>query len=154
MAVAVHPCPRCGALIPVGITYCAECKPLAEAQAAEAIEHRQAIKKAKYDRRYNRRRDPKYMEFYRSKEWRLLSRVHLQARGYHCEAQLEGCTRLAVEVHHRRPIQTDDGWARRLDPENLEAVCINCHNKRHERFKRQTESGVVDLKRVAEELKN
>ena len=152
--MAVHPCPRCGALVPVGVAYCDKCKPQAEAQAAEAIERRQAFKKAKYNKQYNKRRDPKYLTFYRSKGWRLLSRVYLQGRGYRCEAGLDGCTRLAVEVHHKKPIQTDDGWDLRLDPDNLEAVCINCHNKRHERFKKQTENGVIDLKIIKNKLKN
>jgi len=54
--VAVHPCPRCKCLIPVGVSYCQDCKPIAEAQAAEAIERRQAYKRAKYNRAYNKRR--------------------------------------------------------------------------------------------------
>ena len=151
--MAVHPCPRCGVLIPVGVAYCETCKPQAEAQAAEAIERRQAYKKAQYNKQYNKRRDPKYLTFYRSKGWRLLSRVHLQGCGYRCEAKLDGCTRLAVEVHHVKPIQTDEGWDLRLDPDNLEAVCINCHNKRHERFKKQEENGVIDLKIIKNSIK-
>lgn len=147
--MAMHPCPRCKRLVPVGVAYCEECKPVAEAQAAEAMERRQAYKRAKYNRAYNKRRDPKYLTFYRSKEWKVTSRTKLQDAGYKCEAKLSGCTHLAVEVHHKDPIQTEDGWDRRLEWENLEAVCTACHNGRHpEKFRRKTEPGVIDMKKV------
>lgn len=147
--MAVHPCPRCKTLIPVGVAYCDACRPAAEAQAAEAIERRQAYKRAKYNRGYNKRRDPKYLQFYRSKDWRLLSRTYLQSISYKCEARLEGCTHLAVEVHHKKPIQTDEGWDLRLDWDNLEGVCTACHNGRHpEKFKRKAEPGVIDLSKI------
>ena len=147
--MALHPCPRCKCLVPVGVSYCESCRPIAEAQAAEAIERRQAHKRAQYNRTYYKRRDPKYLAFYRSKEWRLLSRTKLQACGYQCEAHLDGCTRLAVEVHHMRPIQTEEGWDQRLDWDNLEGVCTSCHNGRHpNKFKRKEEPGVIDLRKI------
>lgn len=149
--MALHPCPRCKALIPVGVAYCDRCRPVAEAQATEAIERRRAFKQKKYNRSYNQRRDPKYLTFYRSKEWRLLSRAKLQACGYKCQAGLAGCTRLAVEVHHVQPIQTPEGWDRRLDWENLEAVCTACHNGRHPERNKNRQSippGVIDLNNV------
>lgn len=145
--MALHPCPRCKSLIPVGVQYCDACRPVAEAQAAEAAERRQTYRRAKYNREYNKRRDPKYLQFYRSKEWRLLSKTKLQSCGYRCEAKLEGCTRLAVEVHHVQPIKTDDGWDQRLDWDNLMGVCICCHNILDGKtFKRKSEPGVIDLK--------
>ena len=145
--MASHPCPRCKTLIPVGVSYCEACKPIAEAQATEAVERRQAYNRAKYNRSYNKRRDPKYLTFYRSKEWRLLSKTKLQACGYKCEARLEGCTHLAVEVHHKKPIQTEDGWTERLEWDNLEGLCTSCHNGRHpEKLKRKAEPGVIDIK--------
>ena len=125
--MAQNPCPRCKQLIPVGIAYCDRCRPIAEAQAAESIERRQAYKRAQYNKAYNKRRDPRYLSFYRSKEWRLLSRTYLQHMGYRCEAKLPGCTCLAVEVHHTKPIQTEESWDKRLDWDNLEAVCTSCH---------------------------
>lgn len=145
--MAMHPCPRCQSLIPVGVPYCETCKPIAEEQAREAIERRRAYKRAKYNKQYNKRRDPKYLEFYRSKGWRLLSRTKLQSCGYKCEAQLEGCTRLAVEVHHVQPLKTPEGWEARLEWDNLQGVCISCHNKLDGKtFKRSSLPGVIDLK--------
>ena len=145
--MALHPCPRCKALIPVGVSYCDTCRPEAEAQAQEAIERRQAYKRAQYNKAYNKRRDPRYLAFYRSKDWKVLSRTKLQSCGYKCEARLDGCTHLAVEVHHVEPIQTEAGWDRRLDWDNLEALCTACHNGRHpEKLRRKAEPGVIDLK--------
>ena len=144
---ALHPCPRCKCLIPVGVTYCDTCKPIAEEQAQEAIERRRAYKRAKYNKEYNKRRDPKYLTFYRSKEWRLLSKTKLQSCGYKCEAGLEGCGKLAVEVHHVKPLKTDEGWEERLTWSNLMGVCIACHNVLDgKNFKRKAEPGVIDLR--------
>ena len=78
-----------------------------------------------------------------------MSRTYLQRAGYKCQAKLEGCTGLAVEVHHKDPIQTAKGWGARLDWENLEAVGTSCHNKRHpEKFKKSAEPGVIDLRKI------
>lgn len=147
--MAVHPCPRCKRLIPVGVSYCEACKPIADAQAQEAKERRRAYKQAQYNRQYNKRRDPKYGKFYNSGDWRLTSKAKLQACGYRCEAKLEGCTRLAVEVHHIQPLKTPEGWERRLDWDNLMGVCIGCHNILDGKtFKRKDEPGVIDMKKI------
>ena len=145
--MASHPCPRCKRLIPVGIAYCEDCRPVAEAQAAEAIERRRAFKRAKYNKAYNQRRDPKYGRFYNSQDWRTLSRAKLQDCGYKCQAKLDGCQRLAVEVHHIKPIKTPEGWDERLEWDNLMGVCIACHNVLDGKtFKRRETPGVIDLK--------
>ena len=145
--MATHPCPRCKRLIPVGVAYCDTCRPVAEAQAQEAIERRQAYRRAKYNREYNQRRDPKYGRFYNSQDWRTLSRTKLQDCGYKCEAKLDGCQRLAVEVHHKQPIKTPEGWDARLDWDNLMGVCIACHNVLDGKtFKKRELPGVIDLK--------
>lgn len=147
--MALHPCPRCKRLIPVGVAYCEACRPVAEAQAAEAMERRRAYKTAKYNKAYNKRRDPKYLAFYRSKDWKVTSRAKLQDCGYKCEAKLEGCGRIAVEVHHIKPLKTEEGWDARLDWDNLQGVCIACHNKLDgKNFKRKAEPGVIDLKNL------
>lgn len=140
----VKPCPRCKRMMPYGPAYCEECKPLAAVEL-QAIKERNAKKRVSA---YNRKRDPKYLTFYRSKEWRTLSRAFLQSAGYKCQAKLStDCTRTAVEAHHVAPIQTAEGWERRLDWSNLEAVCIVCHNLRHpEKLKRSTPDGVIDMR--------
>lgn len=137
-------CPRCKRLMPYGKAYCSECTPRAEAEL-QAIRDRNAKKKAQA---YNRRRDPKYLTFYRSKAWRELSRAFLQSAGYKCQAKLDGCQGLAMEVHHKVPIRTPEGWERRLDWSNLEAVCTSCHNGRHPEKLRDKQDGVIDLRKI------
>lgn len=122
-------CKRCGALIPYGAVYCTECKPIVEAYRAA---QREASIKA-YNKRYNKTRDPKYTRFYNSQAWRALSQRYTQDKGYKCEV----CGKIATEVHHKQAIQTEQGWIRRLDYDNLELLCVDCHNKRHKRFERR-----------------
>lgn len=122
-------CNRCGNLIPYGATYCNTCKPIVAAER----EARMHEAKLESNRRYNKTRDPKYVRFYNSIEWRTLSTKYTQDKGYRCEK----CGAIATEVHHIKAIQTSEGWELRLDPENLELLCKVCHNERHERFKKR-----------------
>ena len=136
MAV-LKPCPRCKNLIPAGLQYCSSCAPVVEAKRQEYREHNRAIK----DKQYNRRRDPKYLQFYRSKEWRISSKAKMMEAEYKCEL----CGALAVEVHHKKPIQTSEGWNERLEWDNLQALCVGCHNKQHNRGS-HIEQGVIDMR--------
>ena len=45
--------------------------------------------------------------------------------------------KFATQVHHKQAIQTPQGWDRRLDYNNLELLCTQCHNDRHNRFKKK-----------------
>ena len=119
-------CSRCRKLIHYPNIYCDTCKPIAEEEKRIAFEE----KKKKWNTRYNQKRDPKYTRFYASSDWKRLSKAKMQDAGYRCE----DCGALAVEVHHMEPIQTESGWERRLDWNNLKAVCLDCHNKAHGRF--------------------
>lgn len=122
-------CPRCKRLMPYGATYCTTCEPIVEAEReAKRIES-----KRESNKRYNKTRDPKYSKFYNSKEWRVLSRRYAQDKGFRCEA----CGCIATEVHHKEYIQTPEGWNRRLDYDNLELLCVKCHNERHNRFNKK-----------------
>lgn len=119
-------CSRCKKLMPYGRTYCETCAPIVEAEREERL----AKSKRKYNREYNKRRDPKYGAFYRGKAWRLLARRRIQDDGYKCVK----CGAFATEVDHIIPIQTPDGWDRRYDYDNLQSLCTRCHNEKHERF--------------------
>lgn len=122
-------CGRCGNLIHYGATYCNTCKPIVEAER----EARMRASKLESNKRYNKTRDPKYVRFYNSTEWRTLSAKYTQDKGFRCEK----CGAIATEVHHVKAIQTPEGWERRLDSDNLELLCKACHNERHERFKKR-----------------
>lgn len=148
----LKPCPRCKRMIPQGLPYCPDCRPIAEAQTAEHRARSAELRAAKFDKKYRARRDPKYLAFYRSKDWKVTSRAKLQAAGYKCEAKLDGCRGLAVEVHHTKPIQTEEGWDLRLEWSNLEALCTQCHNARHGgRFKKKN-SDVLDMREITRNL--
>lgn len=129
MIVLLKPCNRCGNLIPYGSSYCKECTPIVEAEReARIVELRKESNK-----RYNKTRDPKYGRFYNSIEWRTLSAKYMQDKGYRCEE----CKAMATQVHHKKAIQTPEGWELRLDYSNLKLVCTVCHNAEHERFQRR-----------------
>lgn len=122
-------CNRCGNLIPYGSAYCKECTPIVEAER----EARLLEAKREGHKRYNKTRDPKYGRFYNSNEWRILSRKRIQDDGYRCVK----CGKIATEVDHIKPIQTPEGWELRLDYDNTQSLCIECHNMKHDRFKKR-----------------
>lgn len=123
-------CNRCGNLYSYNSSgYCTTCKPIVEAE----IESRRAEYKRESNKRYNKTRDPKYVRFYNSVPWRTLSARYIQDKGYRCEV----CGRMATQVHHIKAIQTPEGWELRLDYDNLELLCTQCHNDKHDRFKKK-----------------
>lgn len=119
-------CYRCKRLIPYGLTYCEDCAPIVQAER----EARQLESKRERNRKYNKNRDKKYIRFYGSVAWKTLSAKRLQDDGYKCVK----CGKIASEVDHIIPIQTDDGWEKRLDYSNTQSLCLECHNKKHNRF--------------------
>lgn len=128
-------CAHCGVLIPYGKTYCTDCEPKMKARREEYLKKH----KRSYDRQYDKtKRDPKYFKFYHSQAWRKTAAGYLAAHGYRCER----CGAIAEQVHHRMPIQTPEGWDRRFDYDNLELLCISCHNKEHKRFYKRKDTGV------------
>lgn len=131
-------CARCKKIINYNDKYCSSCKEIAEKQKKES----EKIS----NKRYNNRRDDKYIKFYNSKAWRTLSKKYMYAHRYLCEDCQEEAksnnsytVQLAEECHHNQPIQTEQGWKRRLDYTNLIALCHYHHNKRHKRFSKQRE---------------
>ena len=124
-------CNRCGNLFPYsGVGYCDKCMPIVR----EGREARIQEAKRKNNREYNKTRDPKYIRFYNSNEWRSLSAKRLQDDGFRCA----WCGKIADEVDHIVEIKTPDGWERRLDYDNTRSLCHTCHNKRHKRFEKRT----------------
>lgn len=118
-------CRKCKKIISHPAIYCDNCLVIVNKEREKF--------KAERASRYNKTRDPKYKEFYNSKEWRMLKEKKLLDVQYRCER----CEKLATEVHHIEFIQTLKGWERRLDYTNLEALCVDCHNFRHNRFQKR-----------------
>ena len=73
-------------------------------------------------------------QFYKSKQWQLCRESYLASVGRLCEECLkEGRITPAVIVHHKVELTEDniDCPAVTINPQNLEAVCLDCHNKIH-----------------------
>ena len=123
-------CPRCKRLKPVGngAALCDECDSKNRAEKAARREQSRDYKR-EYASRLDSE-DPKYRRFYRSREWEMTSKQKMVDAGHKCEE----CGKPGTDVHHVVPIQTDEGWRRRFDVDNLKLLCVRCHNKAHERF--------------------
>lgn len=121
-------CNRCGNLIPYGRPYCERCAPIIEGERKV----REDTSRKESNRRYNQNRNKKEGTFYRSKEWKILSRDRIRADGYKCVK----CGAFATEVDHIIPIQTPEGWDLRYEWSNLQSLCKSCHNEKHNRFKK------------------
>ncbi len=68
-------------------------------------------------------------KFYHSRAWARLARVFLLSKNYICER----CGSPAEIAHHKEYLTAqnlnDPNIA--LNPANLEALCLKCHNKEH-----------------------
>lgn len=116
----LRPCAHvgCSALVQPPERYCK--KHAAEAKAREA----------ECQRLYDEQRELKLVEFYHSKAWEALRQQVLARDAYLCQPCLrEKRITKADTVHHIIPVRED--WSRRLDPNNLEAVCRECHSRLH-----------------------
>ncbi len=71
----------------------------------------------------------KQQAFYHSRQWRKLSRAFLLSKNYVCER----CGGPAEIAHHRQYITNGNisNPQITLNPDNLEALCQDCHNAEH-----------------------
>lgn len=95
--------------------------------------HRQ--KELQRHKRYNAERDPVLVKFYNSKEWRMLREYVMAINYYLCI----GCSKpdnpsIANVVDHIVPVLVD--WSLRLDLNNCQPLCHDCHNKKTAEDKR------------------
>lgn len=71
----------------------------------------------------------KYDTFYHSSQWKSARIIKLSKQPL-CEVCLERhAYSVATLVHHIYEIRTDYGWKHRLDQDNLQSICLECHNK-------------------------
>ena len=80
-------------------------------------------------------------EFYHGKAWRKLSRAFLMSKNYICER----CGQPADIAHHKTHLNSrnisDPFYS--LNPGNLEALCVECHNREHFGFGGATAQGLI-----------
>lgn len=73
------------------------------------------------------------MKFYKSLEWRRLRKKALRRDNYECQmCKSEGRYHPAENVHHLKEVKTHPHLALTLD--NLQCLCIKCHNEVHNRL--------------------
>ena len=89
-----------------------------------------ACKRGK-DKERRRTRSPQEVRFYHSKAWLTLRRVKLSINPL-CELDCVQVGKVmgATDVDHSEPISTPQGWAKRLDMDNLRSACHQCHSRR------------------------
>ena len=74
----------------------------------------------------------RYQQFYNSRELRDLRNYKFAMADGLCElCKKKGIVRACREIHHIVPIEID--YSKRLDYDNLIALCPDCHNKIHNR---------------------
>ena len=77
--------------------------------------------------------------FYESPEWRRCKALYLAKANHLCEVcQAKGIYTPADIVHHKIPLSADNFGDLKLmfGFDNLQAVCIACHNDIHGKLKR------------------
>lgn len=89
----------------------------------------------------------KYQKFYKSAQWRHLSRLFREKHPLCAECLKHGRYTQAKNVDHIIPIRVD--WSKRFDEENLQSLCIACHKK-----KSQEDILKFHLPSIREENKN
>ncbi|EGQ4346662.1 HNH endonuclease [Staphylococcus pseudintermedius] len=70
------------------------------------------------------RNDPEYLRFYKSKQWQNMRELVMLENDYLCKS----CGRQADVVDHIIPTKVD--WSKRLDKNNLQPLCNECHNRK------------------------
>ncbi len=75
--------------------------------------------------------------FYKSAAWQVARHIIFQEQDGRCER----CKRVGEEVHHKIRLTVDNisDTSVSLNQENLELLCKDCHNKEHNRFKKEKE---------------
>jgi 5-methylcytosine-specific restriction endonuclease McrA len=73
--------------------------------------------------------------FYKSDSWRVASELKIMSVNGLCER----CGGIGVEVHHITRLKVDNvkDVSVSINPENLELLCRECHNKEHKRFSKE-----------------
>ena len=101
-------------------------------------------------------RDPRYQKLLNSKQWRELRRWYMQQHPL-CERCIEegeaagikgGYIRSAVDCHHVVPVESSKTVQEMeelcFNPNNLRALCVQCHVKTHKEMGKNTKENVME----------
>lgn len=72
---------------------------------------------------------PDRHRFYNSQKWRKLRKLYAQNHPLCERCWSKGIVKPVDIVHHK--ISIEDDYSKRLDMDNLESLCIACHNTEH-----------------------
>lgn len=118
----------------------AGCRVLVDFDTKYCSKHQIQRNKEEYKQRRYLATDSKYRAFYKTRAWRKLSRKILGNNPICVSCYEKGVIRPAQIADHR--IELKDDWYRRLDENNIQAMCYACHNRktREEKAKRKNDS--------------
>lgn len=84
---------------------------------------------------HNERRNSKWNKYYQNSRWKKLRDWYMSLHPICADCMINGRSVPATELHHIRPFGTGKDEAEKmrllLDPDNLVALCSDCHDKRH-----------------------
>ncbi|MCT3575464.1 HNH endonuclease signature motif containing protein [Levilactobacillus brevis] len=119
----------CRQLVPYDVRYCDKHQHKANAET--------------YHKRMYGEHEGRYQQFYKSSQWRKLSRRFLENNPICVQCYQDGVIRKADVVDHI--VELRDDWSRRLDESNLQPLCYRHHNQKTKQA-RETRSKEASIK--------
>jgi 5-methylcytosine-specific restriction protein A len=117
----------CHQLIPIDQTYCRS----HEAKQQKMDKHERSSIHKKYNEHRYDDENIVFTRFYKSRSFRKIRpTVKARASGLCQECLKQGKIRPGKIADHIVPIRTGYGWLHRLDLDNLQWLCQDCHNKK------------------------
>ena len=108
----------------------AGCRVMVDYNVTFCPKHTKQRNKETYEKRKG-----KYFDFYQTKQWRNLSKSYRVSHPYCEQCYQRGIIRPAEICDHIIEVRKD--WDKRLDWDNLQSLCQQCHEMKHKRFYRK-----------------
>lgn len=144
--IALRKLCQCGKIIDYNMKRCNQCEEKFKQQKKESDRY--------YDKNVRRKRDKKYYNFYRSKEWEVLRKNVLSHYNHIDIYQLYINNKIVVAntVHHIIEVRED--WNKRLDFDNMFPCSSETHSSDIDRlYNRDKEEAKKVLLRLLEKYK-
>ena len=76
-------------------------------------------------------------QYYNTKSWKTLRKEYLSLHPLCEECLKNNIIKPAVHIHHKREflkgVTDEERWSLLLDPNNLQALCYECHKSKHKK---------------------